>query len=181
LHSHICNNLAADGGGIYLYLSYATLTLKDSEVSNNSCTGYGGGIYFYEDSQNVSTICHSKLIHNNAPNGGGGAIYLYPSSVLNLDHVEIERNSASSGGGILNDESSTLTISNSHLTKNFAYSNGGGLYNNGTLQMFSSKVTHNIANGTGGGIFNVPGALLELSDTKVKHNHPNDISDSEPI
>jgi hypothetical protein len=87
------------------------------------------------------------------------------------------------GGGILNDHA-TLTILNSTVSGNFAYSAGGGIYNdasNGgsaTLTIVNSTVDGNGAahddipfgGGEGGGIYNDSGMLM-ITNSVVSNNY----------
>jgi hypothetical protein len=57
----------------------------------------------------------------------------------------------SNGGGILNN--GTLTITNSSITSNTAYS-GGGIANTGSLTVTSSSISGNTVEYSGGGVYN---------------------------
>jgi hypothetical protein len=71
------------------------------------------------------------------------------------------------GGGI--DNAGTLTITNSEVHHNSAYS-GGGIFNQGTLNIANSEVHHNSALSVGGGISNDQGAPLTITDCDLHHN-----------
>ncbi|HSS17036.1 MAG TPA: hypothetical protein VLQ29_08640 [Candidatus Dormibacteraeota bacterium] len=88
-----------------------------------------------------------------------------------------------SGGGILNDHA-ILTILNSTVSGNYAYSVGGGIYNdasnggNATLTIVNSTVDGNSAahddipfgGGEGGGIYNDSGTLM-ITSSVVSNNY----------
>ena len=82
------------------------------------------------------------------------------------------------GGGILNTNSSTLTISGCTLSNNRATDYGGGIYNLGaTLNIVNSTLSGNIVNnassggGEGGGLCSVGlGCAVSITDCTLTHN-----------
>jgi hypothetical protein len=103
----------------------------------------------------------------NIPNAGDRII---------LSRVTVRNGRFRVGGGISNN--GTLTINNSTLSGNIAYSSGhlpglgGGVYNVGTLAINNSTVSGNIAAGNyaglGGGIYN--GGTLTINDSTLSGN-----------
>jgi hypothetical protein len=65
--------------------------------------------------------------------------------------LTIRNGSAAYGGGISN--GATLTVNNSILSGNYAWTSGGGIYNSGTLTINNNTVRGNGASNTGGGIY----------------------------
>lgn len=145
------------GGGI---LNLGTLTMEDSDISNNSVLGYAGGI----DNSGVLTITHSVVSGNFVLHWGGGGGGIGNSGELTVRHSTIEGNSGSSGGGISN--SGIMTISNSLLHGNGGRF-GGGVRNSGILVITGSSVFDNGAT-TGGGVEN-SGALTVVSSTVISN------------
>ena len=82
--------------------------------------------------------------------------------------------SGSSGGGILNRGTTTLTNStvsgNSASFDLFGAGSGGGVSNYGTLTLSSSTVSGNSAAGSGGGIVNFSSGTLTLTNSTVSYN-----------
>ena len=75
------------------------------------------------------------------------------------------------GGGILVDNGSTLTVSNSTISSNTALL-GGGIYNFGTLTISSSTVADNFSpSGSGGGIYNTNLGTLTITNSTISGNH----------
>jgi hypothetical protein len=79
----------------------------------------------------------------------------------------------SDGGGIYNE--GTLTLTHSAVSGNAAEGAGGGILNAGTLTLTQSTVSGNTANVGGGGIFNIRGwptylGTLMLADSTVSGN-----------
>ena len=99
-----------------------------------------------------------KLTLINSTISGNTAV-IYPISPSTSD---------ANGGGIFND-GGTLTLISSTVSRNRAYSSGGGIFNagGGTLILISSTVSGNLAD-TGGGISNV--GTLKLINSTISDN-----------
>jgi hypothetical protein len=136
-----------NGGGIYDF--HAEATVRDSILSGNSTSQYGGGIF----NNGMLTLQDTTLTGN----GGRSS-----SSIL--------------GGGINN--SGTLIASGSTLSGNFANGSGagagGGIFSNGTLTLTDCTLQDNSANfvdvgsGIGGGIDN--SGMLTLTGCELIGN-----------
>ncbi|HLO31188.1 MAG TPA: choice-of-anchor Q domain-containing protein, partial [Anaerolineales bacterium] len=72
----------------------------------------------------------------------------------------------SQGGGIYN--TGTLTLSDSKVRSNISQSIAGGIYNTGTLTLIHSEVRDNTSQSAGGGIYN--GGTLTLRNNEVSGN-----------
>ncbi len=60
-----------------------------------------------------------------------------------------------SGGGVYNDRNGTMTLTRSTVSNNYAWFDGGGVKNLGTIELIDSTVSGNIApRGLGGGLHN---------------------------
>ncbi|HHE39260.1 MAG TPA: hypothetical protein ENL20_11910, partial [Candidatus Cloacimonetes bacterium] len=139
------NNIAYDGGGIYLY--YGTFSLSNVIIENNSAEYKGGGIYCNGDCY----VDNSSIRSNNSGENGGG-IYFDFSDVV-LDTVSIyDNNSEWSGGGIYF-RSSNPILNSVTISENNSESSGGGFYlheSEATLNLVS--INRNSAENHGGGI-----------------------------
>ncbi|MDR9402817.1 MAG: choice-of-anchor Q domain-containing protein, partial [Halothece sp. Uz-M2-17] len=101
-------------------------------------------------------------------NNGGG---IFNRENLTLSNSTITGNSAYSGGGINNN--GTATLSNSTVSSNSAYDDGGGIYNTfGTATLSNSTVSGNSADNDGGGISN--NGTVTLSNSTVSSNSAYD-------
>jgi hypothetical protein len=127
----LTGNSAHLGGAIFNGES-ATLTLIDSDVSNNSATHLGGGLYNSAGAGTAGTmtIVRSTISGNGAQHGAG--IY----NAADPDLV--------AAGGI-------LTVMGTTITGNGNGVNGGAIYNGGALELRNSTVTLN--GGVVGGVF----------------------------
>ena len=75
----------------------------------------------------------------------------------------------SNGGGIYN--SGTLTLTNSTVSGNEANGNGGGIYHDGSaLTIINSTVSANTASGVGGGIFAGDNSTVSLANALIAGN-----------
>ncbi|MGF1473315.1 MAG: choice-of-anchor Q domain-containing protein, partial [Rubrobacteraceae bacterium] len=138
--SVVRKNVAEDGGGIFslggaLTIDRSTVMDNRAQVGAGGGSGAGGGIN--NNSGSVLVINESSINENSARSGGG---ILNAFSKMTLDQSAIYDNAAdTNGGGILSTNPSvendpnpaaSTTIKNSTLSRNFAGSLGGGVYNN---------------------------------------------------
>lgn len=125
----------------------------------NGLSHEGGGI----SNDGILSVIDSIIFRNNASYGGG----IYNGGTATLTNSTVSGNTANSeggnGGGILNLDNGKLRIQGANISGNFAYWNGGGIANSGTITVIDSIISENIANlgegalfngGYGGGIFN---------------------------
>jgi hypothetical protein len=134
------------------------------------------------------SISSLTLANGNGDGQGGGGI-LNDHAILTMDNCTVQSSFADQfnyGGGVYNDGSAgsaTLTILNSVITSNHAYSAGGGIYNDAsndgsaTLTIANSSVSDNNAafindgfsGGEGGGIYNGGGTAM-ITNSSVNSN-----------
>ena len=186
-----CTNASNYGGGGVLLHSGVTSCIYGGEISGNSSSLDGGGIF--------AIGCDLKIyggkIRNNTTVTNGGGIFVYSQNLIISGSVEISGNTAgANGGGIyFKGENGytttiyTLTISDSvKIIGNTAGANGGGIFVEsgsgntyelgiGNLVINGGSVTNNTVtadNGYGGGIyfnggtFNVSGDVTVYGNTK---------------
>jgi outer membrane protein assembly factor BamB/DNA-binding MarR family transcriptional regulator len=166
-NSEILEGSASDiGGGI---CNMGSLTLNSFTISGNSATWSGGGIINWGG---ADMILNSGTITGNSATYGGGFYNKYSAII---DHTSITVNDASStGGGIHNEGSATLTIIHSNISGNNASITGGGIHNEGvaTLNINYSTITENSASSKGGGIYNYDSTDVTMKNTNI-HNNTN--------
>jgi len=139
--------------------SAGTLNINDSTLSGNTASAEGGGGIVNRGTLNVS---NSTLSANTAKYGGG--IYSQGgSAAADISHSTLTGNTVSLyGGGVIND--GTMNIVNSTLSTNTASSDGGSILNNGgTLGLNNDTLSANTAS-NGGGIYNSAGTVI------ISHN-----------
>jgi hypothetical protein len=159
------NSTSYLGGGIYN--NYGTLTLNNSTVSKNTTYSYGGGIY---NSSGTVTLTDSTVSANSSSFDGGGILNNHGS--LTLTNSTISGNSGPYGAGIFNINQGALTITSSTVSGNSESIDGAGIYNYdyGTLTLINSTVWGNSSGYSGGGIFNFAGATLTVTNSTVSGN-----------
>ncbi len=151
------------GEAIYLG-NGATLTIRNSVISNNSAYG-GGGIYFFSGGALVMENCTVTGNRSTvSTGGGGGGIYFagaataspppgFTPGTLLIRGSTIDHNtSATVGGGVMVDGlAGTLLVQNSTISGNTAATSGGGIAGtggSGAITVQNSTITANTANGT---------------------------------
>lgn len=152
--------------------------------TNNSNSAKGGAVY--NGSDKTLTVNQGSVFKNNhATQGNGGAIY-NDGTLTVAQGSTFEGNSAQNGGAVYNASNKNLTIyGDSTITNNIATSEGGAVYNAGTLTLdttngditFSgNKANTNVANdiynsGTlkisGGKVVSLGGGINNASSNKT--------------
>ncbi|MFA7659205.1 MAG: hypothetical protein WCY19_07210 [Candidatus Gastranaerophilaceae bacterium] len=168
------NNIAVNGGAIYISPNTSTTTtINNGTYSNNAATNFGGAIYNGTGTTNITGATFTD--NGSLTIGGttyktisGGAIYNGSGYALTLTDSTFSNNSATtSGGAIYND--GTINISGSSFDDNAAASSGGAIYNNGTISSLGGTFTDNYAS-RGGAVCNA-GTITEISNgTKFTNN-----------
>jgi len=155
----IQNGHEYNGSGIRV--SSATLNINESIIQNNISTWAadhevdGGGIYASGGS--VLGVYLSEIRGNHAFVGGGIAAedVAGVAPTLMLSHTIVADNEAfGPGGGMWLGPGTQSTIINTEVEGNTAGNEGGGIHNNGDLELTSSTVENNHSINAGGGILN---------------------------
>ena len=169
--STVANNIAQYGGGIYVNLAAAQLTINDSHILSNQGLAEGltifpgGGIHIGAG----SGIMHSGLISGNTAHRGAGVVLVGGDFVFN-DGL-ITNNEANYGGGIyVRSTTALLTINGGSISRNHSKATGfggGGLYIfQGHAVQNGGEITNNTAVANSGalqvaeGSFTMNGGLI---------------------
>nr|WP_033667600.1 hypothetical protein [Salinispora fenicalii] len=162
------NRSQGSGGGLFLATSGAS-TLTKTEISRN--TGQdSGGIFTVTG---PLTLRFVTLDGNTATAGDGGGIRIIGGTTAVVEDSIITNNNAAtaSGGGVRN--GGTLLLRRTKVAGNTA-NQGGGIDNGNVATLFDTKVTKNVAITDGGGIFNAGTVELNTATgTLVVGNRPN--------
>jgi fibronectin-binding autotransporter adhesin len=192
--------IAGNGGGIY-NADRGVVTLDSSTVSANRATGLGGGIYNEEtlnvqngsfigeaglpnaassgggicNSAGTATVDGSTVSANEAFNIRGGGIYnqaiLVVQNGSTIGGPGGGNTAIFDGGGIFNDVDGTATVDGSTVSANEADYTGGGITNNGTLNVQNGSLIGEAglpnAAEKGGGIFNLRTTTVDGSTIGV--------------
>jgi len=149
-----------EGGGIAN--NGGALDIKESTISGNEASTYGGGIYSFA----TWSMTDSTVTNNTATTGGGiynsGGDetngYVYISGCEISKNVAQANDWGGSGGGIYNN--GFMKVDQSTISENRAYyeiggggvGSGGGVYNDNLFWIFYSTISGNTADGDGGGV-----------------------------
>ena len=147
------------GGGIR---NAGTLTLTGVTVSSNRSTGNaGGGIAGEGGSLN---LINCTVANNIASTLGGGIALL--GGTLVADQLTVSGNTSQSdrGGGIWIGPNATLSMNDSTVSSNDAFTNGGGIFNENILTLTDSTIASNTADDSAG-IANDGGTLTMRGGT----------------
>jgi CSLREA domain-containing protein len=156
------NNEDPDSGGGGIFNWGGTLEVTDSTFSDNSSTGWSGGIH----NAGALTVTGSTFSQNSAISGGG--ITNYGGTLEVTDSTFAQNSAPNRGGGISNELYGTLTVTGSTISQNSAGRTGGGIANGGALTLANSTISQNSAGRTGGGIVN--GLLMEATNSTFYKN-----------
>ncbi len=178
---------SGDGGGISI--TSGELAVSNSLIEHNRAIGAsasGGGIY---SADSTLTVSNSTVRYNDAEgtfhfvgSGDGGGIH--SRGDLTLSHSVINNNSVlgseiAIGGGI--STMGNTTISNSTISGNVVESTGfpnfgGGIYNDGFLELRNSTLTQNTAPlDQGSGIATGGDSTVEVVSSIIAGNTNSDV------
>ncbi|MEE1504731.1 MAG: hypothetical protein UGF89_10875, partial [Acutalibacteraceae bacterium] len=168
------SGVLGNGGGININSGVTKIT--GGEISGNSSTQYGGGVF-----NNATVEISETTIEGNIATENGGGVNASNSSVsTKLTNCTISDNEAKFGGGVFEHSRSTkengLRITGCILTENKALEDGGGLYLSHAPKSVADSLsiientefTLNNAK-RGAGIFNY-GRFKVVGDTKIHKN-----------
>jgi hypothetical protein len=134
----LAGNSAGFGGGVY---NEGVLTVNNSTFANNSSSGLGGGAY----NTGGSLTLNNCTLAGNTASFDGGALDNANGGTALLVQCTVVANTAPSHGGGLNNQGTSLTVRNCTIVMNTGQ--GGGIYNNSTLNLTSSIVCSNTSSG----------------------------------
>ena len=162
--------LARYGGGMYNYKS--SPNISNCIFENNFATGGGGGMHNRESSP---TLTNCSFISNSTDNSGGG-MENFVSSSPTLVNCTFLSNTAIEGGGMYNYQTlSTATFTNCSFANNSATSDGGAIYNTeSSPKLINCTLFSNTAEVTGGGMYNAfitnAPAVVSVSNSIISGN-----------
>lgn len=124
-------------------------------------------LVLYVNAGALLTLQNISVTHGNSTSGGG----LYNEGTVTITHSAFSNNSSTSSGGGVTNNSGTATITNSTFSNNNATSDGGGVANYGTITIANSAFSNNSAN-YGGGVINNSGTATILNSTFSDNSAP---------
>ncbi|MEU5564033.1 right-handed parallel beta-helix repeat-containing protein [Micromonospora musae] len=173
----IHHNTADFRGGGVRGGNASTTQIKNSEISDNTASSEGGGIFSDGDLH----LEHSEVNHNTVGQRGGGIFNQIGQLVI--EHSKITENTVRNehGGGIYVG-SGTVAVRWSQVDRNKAVgvtSQAGGIFNHGTLSLTESTVTRNVATLAPGGVFTNNNLVTVDQNTVIIKNRPTNCTGSD--
>ncbi|MEP7356845.1 MAG: YncE family protein, partial [Anaerolineales bacterium] len=158
-------NQAGTGGAFYVWEFAANpVTVSDLEFINNKSINSGPLVATIDDllgggaiANNGNLLLHNVFLRDNKTqqNKGGGALLNMPAAWARLERCAIASN-------VANFSSSSLS------------SYGGGILNQGILDLVSCSINNTQAN-IAGGIYNAAGASAHLFNSTISNNYATDL------
>ena len=177
--SSITGNTAAGGGGGLGADTeyYSTLTIINSDISNNTAGKWAGALYLDTDGGNI-TIVGSTIANNTAVDGGGAVLVndLYTVGSLTITNTVISGNHTDGIGGALysGTDDGSIFITDSTISNNTAGGAGGGLYISSTglgeIVIANSTISGNESTLGAGAMQLASGAKVTLLQSTVTNN-----------
>jgi hypothetical protein len=191
MNSNITNNGAGratlkrigHGGGVF---NNGQLVIKDSQLSGNSTDGDGGAII------NNGTLTMANVLVDSNVSGIGAGLANFSAATINDSSFLNNQATATlgwNGGGAIS-SCGQLLLRGSIVKNNTANASyepypapamGGGIYTGcGETVIKGSQVIYNTVTATsggtfsGGGLFTAGGAVIEVKDSIIRDNSPDD-------
>ena len=170
-NSVIAGNFADGGSGGGVRVIDGSLTVTDSDISNNLSDAFsfeqgGGGVGAF----NTSVSINNSTVSRNSSRSIGGGVFSDVGTVAIVD-TEISDNIAQDfGGGIATFEGDVI-VDRSTINGNEApFNSGGGIVTGaGSVTVSNSTISGNIANNDGGGIKTFNGSVT-VTDSTIAEN-----------
>ena len=140
-----------------------TITIDGSSPSTPlTISGVNTSSVFQIDSGVQAVLTNLTIEHGTSANNGGA---IFNGGTLTVSNASISNNRASYGGGIENQ--GTMNLSNVTLTGDTAANSGGAVDSTGTLTVIDCTLTNNVA--VDGGAISAEGTLT-VTDSTFSHN-----------
>ncbi|MBK8020843.1 MAG: hypothetical protein IPK19_05295 [Chloroflexi bacterium] len=171
---HIDNNQAQDtfGGGI---ANAGTTVVNDGTINGNQAATDGGGIANLGGNITLNgPVMQGNYADSNLDtSGSGGAIFNLAGATVNVMPGTVigasgHPNVAQNGGGIANE--GTINVNQAQIVYNTAAGNGGGLSNSSAMSVDRVRFDHNSATGNGGGVYLASTATGEAANSLFTGN-----------
>jgi hypothetical protein len=133
------NSTSQNGGGIY---SRGCPTLLSSIIKDNSAGFVGGGIC--TDGGGCMTVRQCTILTNNASYAGGGFCNMKAQVTIDRTAIRGNRTISGYGGGYDHSVTSSASITNSVITGNYSNNYGGGLNVSGTISVTNTTIAGNL-------------------------------------
>jgi RHS repeat-associated protein len=172
LESELIRNYARDGGGIYV--ESGNVSINDSVIAWGGATARGGGM-FVESGDVV--IDHTQIVHNYSDNRAAG-LYNLNGTVRVTGESQISYNGFATPLGVFGGSTiggaffnvGQLTIDGGTRIEGNESIRGGGIYNQGQLEIRDSSLAGNFAEQYGGAVANVSTGTVIIERSRLVNN-----------
>ena len=168
--SQALSNASSDSGSVTIYLE----STSAATCSSASVCKFVGNYTLSSGAKPISIIIEpygavssSSDVVLNGNSAGTVFTDSASSTAVTLEDMEITGGSATDGGGIYN--AGTVNVTDSTISGNTATFNGGGIYNAGTVNVTDSTISGNTAINNGSGIYDNFGAVT-VTDSTISGN-----------
>ncbi|MFC1898286.1 right-handed parallel beta-helix repeat-containing protein [Candidatus Cloacimonadota bacterium] len=165
----IFDNSSIFGAGIYC--DNSNPVFMNVDIYDNCADTYGGGMYYYNTSNNEIEISNISLTFNEAHYGGG---FSSCGNKVIIHDILISNNTSIENGGGVNCEGqdSELLLKNVMIQENTSFGTGGGLgaRYSAIVTLVNCIITDNYAENDIGAIYVVQSAILTLINSVVADN-----------
>ena len=165
---NVATGLGSDGGGIFTGEYYAgvsdPLTISNSTISDNTCTGFGAGVHHRYSDVTLDNV----VFTGNQAAGSGGGIYIFQPTIVTVTNSTFYNNLSDWNGGGIGMPDGELNVTNSTFAVNAADDFGGGIWHQGISSISSTTFYGNVADfdsdttGEGGGAYLSHGSVSPI-------------------
>ncbi len=168
-----------NGGAFHVTGTGSTIDFVGGSVTSNVAANEGGGLW--NQSGTIMSITSVSILDNRVTDPGsfttrvGGGGIFNNGGIIDIDASTIAYNTATGGqltggGGIANNTGGNITLMRSTVSNNAAGLVGGGIGNDGTMEVINSTITRNSSPGAGGFAQARSVAKLTITGTIVADN-----------
>ncbi|WP_116127852.1 choice-of-anchor Q domain-containing protein [Lewinella sp. IMCC34183] len=168
-----------NGGAFHVTGMMSTVDFVGGSATYNVAANEGGGIW--NQSGTMMSIMDMSILYNRVTDPGmldrrvGGGGVFNNSGILDIEGSTIAYNTATggkltAGGGIANNTGGTVTLMRSTVSNNEAGLVGGGIANDGMIEITNTTITRNMAPAAGGFAQATPAAMLTITGSIVADN-----------
>ena len=168
-----------NGGAFHVTGRMGTVDFTGGAVIQNSAANEGGGIW--NQAGTMMTISGVNILENTVTNVGtlftrvAGAGVFNNGGILDIENSTIAYNELTgglitAGGGVANNTGGTVSIMASTISNNKAGGAGGGVANDGSMELTNVTIAENYAKGGGGYAQGTPYATLYVTGSIIADN-----------
>ena len=178
-------SMPGNGGAFHVTGKMSTVDFTGGSVTYNTAANEGGGLW--NQSGTMMSITSVSILYNEVTDPGtlktrvAGAGVFNNGGIVDIEASTIAYNrmlgKITAGGGIANNTGGTVTLMQSTVSGNQGGGAGGGIANDGSMEIVNSTIATNDALVGGGYAQGTHSASLTISGTIVAQNSANLVRD----